>query len=577
MEATERRDGYEGASQPTLVIYSREGARSVPLPERGTLTVGRAAESAEIVIDDGSLSRLHARFVVDGERIHVEDAGSTNGTFVRGQRVTSAPLADGSEVRLGDVIVLVRDPASAMLVAAGVEAYDTFLDRVDEELVRSKHLGPPTTLLHVEGPGAEALQALVTRIKPALRPVDRVGLYARNVVLALLPETSAAAATHLRGELERRGVRVGAATAHGGTAAELVERARDAAIAKHGDRDDAPSRGPVFVSPAMQSVVAQLRRVATSQLSVLLRGETGSGKDVLATMVHEASGRRGPLRSINCGAIPPSLLESTLFGHEKGAFTGADRAMPGLFEQANGGTVFLDEVGELSAAAQAALLRVLENHRVQRLGSDKVVDVDVRVVAATHVDLLEASKSGKFREDLFYRLEGFGAVVPPLRARREDIGPLAGRFVEAANARHGRSLQGLSPLALEVLAAYAFPGNVRELKNAIERAVVVASGAQIEVEDLPERIRSGFLAAAPASATVASATTTSTTSATGDAGPESTLGNVDLRERVRAYERKLIERALSENDGNRTRTAEALGLPVRSLFYKLKELGFIEK
>ena len=547
-----------GPSTPTLVVYSREGTRSIELSPAEPRTIGRSADTSDVVVDERSLSRAHARFSLIDDIVYVEDAGSTNGTFVRGHRITArTPVADGTEVRLGDVMVIVRDPGSAMWVAAGVDAYDAFVDRVGEELVRSKLLGHPTTLLYVSGTRGDALEAIVERIRPGLRPVDRVGHFAKEVCLVLLPETSTAAAGHLRAWLEERQFTVGAATAQGGSAEELVELAQ--AVGRTGSVGaKAPTGAPVFASPVMIELVAQLRRVATSQLSILLRGETGSGKDVLAGTIHAASGRTGPLRTINCGAIAATLLESTLFGHERGAFTGADRAMPGLFEQANGGTVFLDEVGELSAAAQAALLRVLESHRVQRLGSEREVPVDVRVIAATHVDLLAASRKGDFREDLFYRLEGFGVVVPPLRERRDDISPLADVFVHVANERHGRAVSGIGALARDVLRAYDFPGNVRELRNAIERAVVVATRPTIEVEDLPERMRNA-------------ATSTRPTVAPAPDGP------VDLRERVRDYERDLIARALAANDGNRNHTAAALGLPVRSLFYKLKELGITEK
>ena len=486
---------------------------------------------------------------------------------MRGQRVQRAFLSDGVEVRLGDVIVLVRDPATSTWTAAGLDAYDAFVDRVDEELVRGKLLGHPTTLLYVRGRDGEAGASVLGRIQPALRAVDRCGLYAPDVVLVLLPETTERSAERLRESLRGKGVRVGAATAHGGTAGELVERARTSSTEREPVRQD--EAGPVFRSPAMVQLVAQLRRVATSQLPILLRGETGSGKDVLATFVHQASGRGGPLRAINCGAIAPALLESTLFGHERGAFTGADRSMPGLFEQADGGTVFLDEVGELSPGAQAALLRVLETHRVQRLGSDREVSVDVRVVAATHVDLLEASRAGRFREDLFYRLEGFGVVVPPLRDRPEDVEPLAERFIQTANVRHGGGVTGMTPLAREVLRAYPFPGNVRELRNAIERAVVVAAGETIDVGDLPERMRDHAREGA-ARRPAGGAPPPNDAEASG-----APVG--DLRERVRAYERGLIERALSATGGNRAQAAEALGLPLRSLFYKLKELGITDR
>jgi two-component system, NtrC family, response regulator AtoC len=554
MDSTERH-GEGGPRARALIVYSAAGTRTVPLPDRGVVELGRR-EPASVVIEDASLSRLHARFIVDDERIVVEDAGSTNGVHVRGQRVDRAVLTDGMEVRLGSVLVLVRDPATALWVTAGMDGFDAFVERVEEELARGRLLGRTLSLLYVTA-DAGAVD-IASRVEPALRPVDRLGLYAKNVVLALLPETSAAVAAQLSKTLSAKGLGVGFASAHGGTAEDLVARAQANAAGLDAARGAAEPSGEaaVFASTVMHDLVAQLRRVATSQLTVLLRGETGSGKDVLARLVHEASGRSGAFRPINCGAISPALLESTLFGHEKGAFTGADRAMPGLFEQAQGGTVFLDEVGELSPSAQAALLRVLETRTVQRLGSDRDVPVDVRVIAATHKDLLAGAATGTFREDLFYRLDGFGVVVPPLRDRTDDLDALIEHFVREGNRRHRRQLRGVTPLAREVLGAYAFPGNVRELRNAIERAVVVAEGEHVDVQHLPERVRAA--ARGPDAPSIA---------------PPSPSGPIDLRGRVRAYESDLIRRALDQAGGNRARAAESLGLPVRSLFYKLKELG----
>jgi len=213
---------------------------------------------------------------------------------------------------------------------------------------------------------------------------------------------------------------------------------------------------------------------------------TGTGKEVLARLIHEGGPRRDkPLVAVNCGAIPAELLESTLFGHERGAFTGAGQQQKGLFEAADGGTIMLDEVGELPAAAQVALLRVLEEKRVRRVGATREIEVDVRVIAATHRDLEAMVEARSFRRDLFYRLNGVDVTLPPLRARREDIAPLAERFLKKAAKANGREVRSIAPEAMVLLKEYGWPGNVRELRNAVERAVVIAEAARLL--DMPLR------------------------------------------------------------------------------------------
>jgi transcriptional regulator with PAS, ATPase and Fis domain len=225
----------------------------------------------------------------------------------------------------------------------------------------------------------------------------------------------------------------------------------------------------------MVALYEQAERAARSSISVLVLGETGVGKDVLANAIHRASPRsRGPFLGLNCSAISESMLEAELFGHEKGAFTGAVQARPGLFESASGGTVFLDEIGELPLATQVKLLRVLEDRRVMRVGGRKAIDVDVRFVAATNRDLESACARGAFRSDLYYRLAGLTLTIPPLRERREEIAPLARLFAERSARQLDRATPTIPPVAVTQLESYPWPGNVRELRNAMERAVVLA-------------------------------------------------------------------------------------------------------
>jgi len=307
----------------------------------------------------------------------------------------------------------------------------------------------------------------------------------------------------------------------------------------------------VVASPAMRPILDFVARAAATTSTVLLLGESGTGKEVLARALHRRSGRAsGPLIAVNCAAISTSLLESELFGHERGAFTGAVARKPGRFELADGGTLLLDEVAELSPEAQAGLLRVLEERTLMRLGGTHPVAVDVRVIAATHVDLKEAVAAGRFREDLYYRLSVLVAAIPPLRERREDIEALARHFLDRLARRAPRRVDGIAPAALDVLTAYRWPGNVRELRNVIERAVMLGAGEVIEVDDLPPEIRGSHPAPAPA------------------AGEQVTLPLP-----VDELERRNLFAALAATGGNKTRAARLLGVDRVTLYNRLRKYG----
>jgi DNA-binding NtrC family response regulator len=292
----------------------------------------------------------------------------------------------------------------------------------------------------------------------------------------------------------------------------------------------------------------------------LLVGETGVGKELVARAIHQGGPRAGrPLVCVNCGAIPTALVESTLFGHEKGAFTGALSSSRGVFGAADGGTVLLDEVGELPAAAQAALLRALESGCIRPVGASREFAVDVRVLAATHRDLEAMCAAGTFREDLLFRLNAFTLRVPPLRERSEEIEPLARRFLAEAQRRGDARVTAIAPAAIHALSRHRWPGNVRELRNAIERAAVIARAGEITVEDLPRSVRE----AAGSDAFEALA-----------AGESDLLaGDVDLKERVGRYEARIIAAALLRTGGNQSEAARLLGVPVRTLGDKIRRLG----
>ena len=303
-------------------------------------------------------------------------------------------------------------------------------------------------------------------------------------------------------------------------------------------------------SQEMQDVFKTISKIADYKTTVLVTGESGVGKELVARALHARSSRKNhAFVGVNCGAIPENLLESELFGHKKGAFTDASADRRGLFEEASGGTLLLDEIGELPLSLQVKLLRVLQEETIRRLGDSKDVKVDVRIVAATHRDLAAEVKAGRFREDLYYRINVLPVMIPPLRGRKDDIPLLVDHFVTRNNARLGTNIRGISPEARKFLLEYSWPGNVRELENTIERAMVLAEGEILEATDLPERLRDTL---DPVQAQLAS-------------------GELSIKKTSAAVEEILIRRALQKTKGNRTRAAEVLEISHRALLYKIKD------
>lgn len=321
-------------------------------------------------------------------------------------------------------------------------------------------------------------------------------------------------------------------------------------------RDEVGAVAPLMgAGRAMEEVLSTVGKIADSLAPVLIQGETGTGKSLLARHIHALSERREqPFLTIDCGALPENLLESELFGHVRGAFTGAVNARRGLVQEAEGGTVFLDEIGELSPGMQVKLLRVLQEHEIRPVGSNKVIPVDVRFVSATHRDLAKEVERGAFREDLYYRLAVVPIHLPPLRERREDIMMFAGRFVQKYNARYGKSITAISPASLQILAEQPWKGNIRELENVVERAVLLAEGEVVTPGCL------GLRPPAPVGPAAAS-------------GPIPEEEGLSLQEAVRHAERRAIIRTLALVDGNKTKTAALLGISRRTLYDKLEEYG----
>ncbi|HEX6245664.1 MAG TPA: sigma 54-interacting transcriptional regulator [Polyangiales bacterium] len=323
---------------------------------------------------------------------------------------------------------------------------------------------------------------------------------------------------------------------------------------------------PVVRSPRMRALQTMIQRVAATDMPVLILGETGVGKELVAEAIHrESARRRGAFRAINCGAIPDNLLSSLLFGHEKGAFTGASQVSKGLFEQAQGGSVFLDEVGELSAQTQAALLRVLETKRVTRLGSHTELQLDTRIIAATHRDLDCMTRDGAFRRDLLFRLNAFVLTVPPLRERRDEIGPLTEYFLARAESRLATGPRRVEETTLAALRAYTWPGNVRELRNVLEHALVMSEGDSLRVPDLPDHVRNAGQRAPMGDSL--------TPGLARDMSRLHLLEHEGYRDRVREYEVALILDGLRLSNGNQTQAAELLKLPLRTLVHKMKAYG----
>jgi DNA-binding NtrC family response regulator len=321
-------------------------------------------------------------------------------------------------------------------------------------------------------------------------------------------------------------------------------------------------------SPVMDPILETIRQVAPSRATVLIEGESGTGKELVAKAIHHLSGRpKAKLVTVHCAGLNRNVMESELFGHEKGAFTDARTARAGYFEEADGGTLFLDEIGEIDAPTQVKLLRVLGERVIQRVGSSKPIEIDVRLIAATNRDLAAMVREGTFREDLYYRLNVITIHLPPLRERREDIVLLADAFLKEFAAENGKPVRELTADALQCLLEHSWPGNVRELRTAIEHGVVMCQGPKITVRHLPASVRGGGFPTAPPLAKLAPPSGPAPTSAPG-AGP-SVPGDLNLA----AMEERMIHAALARTGGNRTEAAVLLGLSRRTLQRRLREMG----
>jgi two-component system, NtrC family, response regulator AtoC len=488
--------GRTAADRARLLVLRSGTVVAHPLPVEGTVTLGRSDES-DIRIDDPSISRIHVAITVGRNTFKVRDLASRNGTRLRGTPLQpNVDLAfdpgDPIDVGSSSLLVMLGEAASRVWRLC---SHGYFELRVEEECDRAKSAGSPFAIVRIRVRG----DAIPSRIEEALTAFlgsrDLIALYAPNEYEILLIDTNRSQAEQadagIRFGLSRLGAEVQIGLAcfpqDGQTSEMLIARAGEGVHGPPLSGLGLPGQTLVVVDEPMRRLYELVDRIAPSDLSVLVMGETGVGKEELAKAIHARSKRSSQsFLPINCGALTEELLESELFGHERGAFTGAMKTKLGLLESAQGGTVFLDEIGEMPMSTQVALLRVLEERRARRVGGLEARLIDVRFIAATNRELEREMESGRFRSDLYYRLAGFTIVIPALRDRPSEIMPLAKVFAAQILAREGLGSEPrFTAQAMALLSAYEWPGNVRELRNVIERAVVLAGGGAIGLEHLP--------------------------------------------------------------------------------------------
>jgi two-component system response regulator AtoC len=536
------------------VTISVEGAVTTRvLPMTGELAIGRGG-NCELVVNHASVSRRHATLRL--VPLEIVDDNSRNGTRVEGHRIAAGiptPLEVGDVVEIGDTALVIQAmPVSESPIVA---LEDQPVPPIDAEIARSARTRSPFAVVQVVTQGARASDVLPT-LRSIMRNTDVIKGDGAGGFQIVLVDTSAEQAAHavarLRMMLERGGITARIGMARYPDDGVVPEQLIAHAYMKVTRDDDAPTT-------AMDQVRDIIRQVATGDLSVLVTGETGAGKELCAEMIHRLSPRAAmPFVRFNCSALVETLVESELFGHEKGAFTGATSMRPGLLETANGGTVCLDEIGELSLGVQVKLLRVLEERSLRRVGASTGRKIDVRFVCATNRDLLEEVNAGRFRRDLYYRINGVRIVVPPLRERPEEIVPLARAF--AARARPGMTaVFGADTMAM--LESHAWPGNVRELRNTIERAVLMSSGGAIRpshlvLEHAPAHVRESY-------------PTMPLERLSYETMPSRPSGS--LANEVAELERKRIVETLEHYGGNQTQAARALGMSRTTLIARMEE------
>jgi DNA-binding NtrC family response regulator len=551
-----------GEAELCLLVSAAGTLSSHPLTRAHPIVIGRS-RSCDIVIEHPSVSRRHAELTL--APLGVRDLGSSNGTRLRGKRIATEPptrLEIGDAIQLGDAVVLVqRSPAAASGRAWRGELLD---GRLAEECARSARSGQPFGFARVHVDLDADLDVVEEELEAALRATDLFASAGPSQFQLLLVDTPPTGARQvlerIAARLEARGLapRWSLATwpRDGTTAEQLAAHAWNALRVTGG---------------AMDRIRAVIEQIADSSLSVLIRGETGVGKELCAEMIHRLSRRaRRPFVRINCAALTEELLESELFGHERGAFTGAAAAKPGLIETADGGTLFLDEIGDLPRGLQAKLLRVLEDRVVQRVGAVEGRMVDVRFVAATNRVLEADMAGGRFRRDLYFRLGGVTIEIPPLRERLDELDGLVAAFVARAAAAARQPAPAVTEAATAALREHAWPGNVRELRNTIERAVLLCGAGSLDVAHLT---LTDIDVDADAISTITAPVERGTDRFSRPTLPALAGGEEGLRGEVAKLEAQRIQDALRACGGNQTRAARTLGISRNTLQARMDAFG----
>jgi DNA-binding NtrC family response regulator len=563
-----------------LLVMSLEVFWSQPLPASGVVTVGRS-NKCMVRIEDGMASREHARIHVGSDGgvpvLTIEDVGSANGTRIRDAVIKPgepAPILPGDAILIGSTVLMVIQDRP-VVGHRRVWSHAYFESRVEEECARAARSRAKFALARIRF----ARSAPWTRVTPVLaRDLTAHHVFAsygpKDYEILFVDATEGepeAALAKLVKALADAGLEAQSALAwypKDGRTGEALLGAANAGLKASGRR--AAGESPIPDLTGMRRVRALAARAAPSNINVLILGEMGVGKDVLARLIHQMSPRAGkPFVALNCASLTESLMESELFGHEKSAFTGAVSNKVGLFESANGGTVFLDEIGEMPPSMQAKLLQAIELREVRPVGAVRSRPIDVRFFSATNLDIEAAVAKGTFRGDLMYRLNTLTLAIPPLRERRDEIPVLAEAFVAQAWRDLGREDSiGVSPEAMDCLLGYYWPGNIRELKNAMERAVVLCDGPEILPEHLPlEKMR-------PAAASAAPSEDKPNPMRTPPSGTRAAPHNLPpLDDPKDEAERQRVLDALEACAWSQTRAADLLGISRRTFVTKLDRYG----
>jgi two-component system, NtrC family, response regulator AtoC len=564
-DATILRSPSRGALR--LLVVSEGLMRSIAVPQAGEVSIGRA-QDCDLVLDDSQVSRRHARLIV-GEKLELEDLGSANGTRVARRELAARECVEvgpGDVLTFGNTVVLLQ-VTSSNTRPRRVWTHGYFEARVEDECARAEAGGKAFCVGRVFVVRAAGEQAVEGTFGRCLRPTDVLAMYAPGEYEVLLVDTDAENANLIGDQMHALAKAADIELAIGIAAYPRAGRTPEALVSASG-RAARGLRSPprlldgIEASATMQRLRPVLSRVAAGNISVLITGETGVGKEVFARAVHELSTRASQrLVTVNCAALTESLLESELFGYERGAFTGAVQAKAGLIESADRGTVFLDEIGEMPLAVQAKLLRVLEQRQVLRLGSLNPRAIDVRFIAATNRDLDAHVARGAFREDLYFRVNGFSLCIPPLRERVDEIEPLALAFVARYAQELGVNAAPISAEAMDLLRRYAWPGNVRELRNMIERAVLLSRGSPIELHHLAADKMMRTLRTSPGSgAPLAPPPPSATRPAHGLERPSTPT-----------LTREQLVMALEQCAGNQSQAARLLGVSRKRLIANIEE------